>query len=129
MTTAVSIFLMFEGRAEEALRFYAALFNAPIEGPDYFGEGEGPEGKVKGAALTINGQRFMFFDSPVSHAFGFTPAISIFVECQSAEEVDRLAAALGESGQVMMGLDAYPFARRFTWLADRFGVSWQLRFA
>ena len=58
-----------------------------------------------------------------------TPAISLFVDCESAAELDRLAADLGEGGSVMMPLDAYDFARRFTWLADRFGVSWQLRLA
>jgi predicted 3-demethylubiquinone-9 3-methyltransferase (glyoxalase superfamily) len=75
----------------------------------------------------LKGQPIMFLDSPVKHAFTFTPASSLFVECENAEEVDRLFAALSDSGKVLMPLDAYPFARRFGWMNDRFGVSWQLR--
>jgi predicted 3-demethylubiquinone-9 3-methyltransferase (glyoxalase superfamily) len=65
----------------------------------------------------------------VRHGFTFTPAISFAVACEDADEVDRLFAALSEGGQVLMGLDAYPFARRFGWVNDKFGVSWQFRFA
>ena len=68
----------------------------------------------------------MCFDSPVKHAFTFTPASSLFVECESEDEIDRIAAALGDGGAVLMPLADYGFSRRFTWLNDRFGVSWQL---
>jgi len=51
------------------------------------------------------------------------------VDCASAAEVDRLFAALSDQGKTLMPLDAYPFARRFAWVNDRFGVSWQLRFS
>ena len=124
MPKQVSTFLMFEGNAEEAGRFYAELFGVDIEGLEHR-----DDGKVQAASLRIAGQRIMLFDSPVHHQFGFTPAISLFVDCDSVEEVDRLAAVLGEGGTVMMELGSYDFARRFTWLADRFGVSWQLRLA
>jgi len=79
------------------------------------------------ASFTLNGQPFMAIDSPVKHAFGFTPAISVFVDCESEAEIDRLFAALSQGGQVLMPIDAYPFAKRFGWTNDRFGVSWQLR--
>ena len=52
--------------------------------------------------------------------------MSLFVDCQSDAEIERLAAALGEGGTVLMELADYGFSRRFTWLNDRFGVSWQL---
>jgi predicted 3-demethylubiquinone-9 3-methyltransferase (glyoxalase superfamily) len=52
--------------------------------------------------------------------------MSLFVDCENAAEVDRLFAGLSEGGQVMMPLDAYPFSPRFAWVADKFGVSWQL---
>jgi predicted 3-demethylubiquinone-9 3-methyltransferase (glyoxalase superfamily) len=62
----------------------------------------------------------------VKHAFEFTPASSLFVECESETEIGRLAAALAEGGAVMMPLDSYGFSRQFTWVSDRYGVSWQL---
>ena len=48
------------------------------------------------------------------------------VECESEMQQDTLWAALIEDGSAMMPLDNYGFSRRFGWLADRFGVSWQL---
>ena len=58
----------------------------------------------------------------------FTPSTSFFVTCESESEVDRLFVALSEGGSVLMGLDSYPFAKRYAWVQDRFGVSWQLLF-
>ena len=81
------------------------------------------------AEFVLDGQRLRLFDSPVPHAFTFTPSISLFVDCASEAEIDRLFASLSEGGQVMMELAEYPFARKFAWTADRFGVSWQLSLA
>ena len=69
------------------------------------------------------------FDSPVHHGFTFTPSISMFVDCDSEEEIDRLFAALLDGGQVMMELAEYAFAAKFAWVVDRFGASWQLSLA
>jgi predicted 3-demethylubiquinone-9 3-methyltransferase (glyoxalase superfamily) len=129
MPKQVSTFLMFEGKAEEAIRFYAELLGGTVEGVEHYPSGTPMMGKLKAAVLTLAGHRIMAFDSPVHHAFTFTPAISLFVDFESADELDRAAEALGEGGRVMMELDKYDFAERFTWLADRFGVSWQLRLA
>ena len=52
--------------------------------------------------------------------------ISLFVDCANEAEIDRLFAELSEGGSVLMPLAAYPFSRKFGWLADKFGVSWQL---
>jgi predicted 3-demethylubiquinone-9 3-methyltransferase (glyoxalase superfamily) len=60
------------------------------------------------------------------HEFSLTPAFSLFVECASDEEIERLFAALGDGGATLMPLGAYGFSRRFGWVNDRFGVSWQL---
>ena len=130
MAKRITPFLMSEGRAEEAIDFYMSLF--PDSGVDrierYDAQG-GEPGKVVRADFRLNGQRLIAIDSPVHHAFGFTPAVSLFVDCGSVEEIDRLFAALVEGGTVMMELGEYPFAARFCWLADRFGVSWQLSLA
>ncbi len=128
MPRQVSTFLMFEGKAEEAIRFYAELLDGSIEGIEHHPPGTPVQGKLRAGALTIAGHRIMAFDSPVHHQFSFTPAVSLFVDFESEEELDRVAEALGEGGEVLMELQAYDFARRFTWVNDRFGVSWQLRY-
>jgi len=130
MAKEINPFLMFASGAEAAMNFYMSLFaGSTIETLVHYGsEGPGAVGTVKQATLSLLGRRLEFFDSPVRHAFTFTPAISFAVACDSTEEVDRLFAALSEGGQVLMGLDTYPFARRFGWVNDRFGVSWQMRF-
>lgn len=124
----VTTFLMFEGKAEEAMNFYISLFpNSAIQSISRYGaEGPGPQGSVVHATFTLAGQELMAIDSFVKHAFTFTPAISLYITCQSEAEIDELFARLSEGGSVMMPLDAYPFSPRFGWVADRFGVSWQL---
>jgi len=132
MVHSLRPFVMFPkaAQAEEAMRFYASTFaDAKIEKLERFGTGEhGKEGTVKSGLLSIAGQTIMFFDSPVSHAFDLTPAISFFVECESADEVRRLAAALGEGGKDFMPVDNYGFSELFAWVGDRFGVTWQLNY-
>lgn len=130
MVQQISTFLMFQGEAEAALRLYTEAFPEAEQGPiKRFGAADaGPKGQVKSADLVIGGQRLMFFDSPVKHEFTMTPSVSLFVECDDSGEIDRIAALLGEGGQVLMPLDGYEFATRFTWINDRFGLSWQLCF-
>jgi predicted 3-demethylubiquinone-9 3-methyltransferase (glyoxalase superfamily) len=126
---AVSSFLMFQGNdAEEAITFYTSLIeDSEITSITRYGaEGPGKEGSVIQASFTLKGQSFMCIDSYVKHAFTFTPSFSIFLTCDSEEEIDRLFEALSTSGSVLMPLGEYPFAKRFGWLADRFGISWQL---
>jgi predicted 3-demethylubiquinone-9 3-methyltransferase (glyoxalase superfamily) len=124
--TSVTPFLMFEGRAEEAMNFYVSLFRgAKIEMLERYADG----GKVKRAKISLAGQTIMVSDSPIKHAFTFTPSSSLFVECEDEAEIDRLFAALSESGQVLMPLAAYGFSRKFGWINDRFGESWQLNLA
>lgn len=126
--TEIRPFLMFEGRAEEALTFYVSLFpDAEVLEMVRYGAGQpGPEGSVLKARFRLAGQEVMCTDSLVKHAFGFTPALSLFVDCADEAELERLAAALGDGGAVLMPLGDYGFSRRFTWINDRFGVSWQL---
>ena len=78
------------------------------------------------ATFSLAGQTFMCIDSPVKHEFAFTPAMSLFVDCADEPEIDTLFAKLSEGGQVLMPLGQYPFARKFGWVSDQFGVSWQL---
>lgn len=124
-------FLMFEGRAEEAMNYYISLFDrSEVLSIQRYGPNEaGPEGSVLHATFSLNGQEFMCIDSYVKHAFTFTPSISLYVRCETEAEIDRLFERLSEGGAVLMPLGAYPFSPRFGWVQDKFGVSWQLTLA
>lgn len=127
--TAMLPFVMFQGgKGREALDFWiATLPDSRIESMEPFGPGEpGPEGTIKRAVAVIAGQRVMAHDSFIAHGFDFTPSFSFFVSCADEDEIDRLFAALGEGGGVLMPLGDYGWSRKFGWVADRFGVSWQL---
>jgi predicted 3-demethylubiquinone-9 3-methyltransferase (glyoxalase superfamily) len=131
MKTKITPFLMFNGKAEEALRFYRTVFpNSTVRELTHYRAGEaGPVGSVKRALFTLAGQDVMCIDSPVRHDFSFTPAMSLFVECDSAAQLDDFFAQLGAGGKTLMAPDAYGFSRKFAWVSDRYGVSWQLNLA
>ncbi|QDV33340.1 VOC family protein [Tautonia plasticadhaerens] len=131
MAREVLTHLMFEGVAEEAMTFYTSLFgDSGITHVERYGTGEqGKEGTVKLATFSLAGRAFLCIDSPVKHGFGFTPAMSLFVECESEAELDSAFGRLVEGGSVLMPVGNYGFSARFGWLTDRFGVSWQLNFA
>lgn len=124
----ITTFLMFEGLAEEAMNYYMELFEESeiISISRYGPNEEGKEGTVRKAAFSLKGQEFMCIDSFVKHEFTFTPSISLFVSCDTEDEIDRLFEKLSEGGGVLMPLDAYPFSKKFCWVVDKFGVSWQL---
>jgi predicted 3-demethylubiquinone-9 3-methyltransferase (glyoxalase superfamily) len=119
-------FLMFQGQARDALALYREAF-ADFEQVVLQDHPDGPQaGQVAMARVRIGGQEILLNDSPPVHAFTFTPSSSIFVDCDDEAQLRRLAGMLGEGGGVMMPIDGYGFSRLFTWIADRFGVSWQL---
>ncbi|MBK3632167.1 VOC family protein [Streptomyces sp. MBT97] len=124
----ITTFLMFEGNAEDAMTFYISLFDdAEVVGLTRYGaDGPGKEGTVQHATFSLAGQEFMCIDSPVQHEFTFTPAVSLFVQCEDEAELDRLHAALSAQGTTLMPLGDYGFSAKFGWVNDRFGVSWQL---
>jgi len=127
----ITTFLMFEGAAEEAMNFYLSVFHdAEVVSINRYGaEGPGPEGSVMTAVFALAGQQFMCSDSFVKHQFTFTPSVSLFVDCADEAELDRLYATLSEKGGVLMPLGEYGFSRKFGWVNDRYGVSWQLNLA
>ena len=112
----ISPFLWFNNNAEEAAQFYTSIFNnSRILSVMRFGDtGPGPKGAVMGIAFELAGREFKALNGgPV---FTFTPAISIFVDCETQEEVDNLWARLGEGGE----------PQQCGWIKDKFGVSWQI---
>ena len=128
MASSVTPFLMFDGSAEAAVTFYVTLFRGSgIKRIERYGPGEpGAEGSVKRADFTVAGQNLVCIDSPVKHAFTFTPSVSLFVECDSEAELDAAFGQLSAGGSVFMPPGNYGFSTKFAWINDRFGVSWQL---
>ncbi len=125
MARSVTPQLMFQGDAEAAMLLYTSLFaDSHIDEVRHRASGE-----VERARFTVAGQALACIDSPVEHAFGFTPALSLFVECSDLSELEFAFAALAEGGKVLMPLGDYGFSQRFGWIDDRFGVSWQLNLA
>jgi len=124
-------FLMFEGQAEEAMNFYVSLFpGSQVNEVVRYGPNQaGPEGTILRAAFTVGGQVVLCSDSYVKHEFTFTPAISLFVHCESEEEILRLSTSLSEGGKTFMPLGNYGFSSQFAWVSDRYGVAWQLTLA
>jgi len=117
------------GKAEEAINLYTSLFmNSGIKHMEYFKAGEpaGEEGTVKQAIFTLDGQEYRAMDGGAGHQFSFTPAVSIFVTCESEEEIDTHYQKLLEGGSALMPIGEYGFSKKFGWLNDKYGMSWQL---
>ncbi|MEH6908337.1 VOC family protein [Neobacillus drentensis] len=125
----VTPFLMFQdGKAEEAMNYYISIIDdSEITSITRYGANEsGDEGTVMQATFSVKGQEFMCIDSNLKHQFSFTPSFSIFVTCDTEEEINNLYLKLSEGGQALMPIGDYGFSQRFGWINDRFGVSWQL---
>ena len=124
----ITTFLMFDGKAEEAMNYYVSVFDqAEIVSIQRYGANEaGVEGTVVHATFSLYGQAFMCIDSSMKHDFTFTPAISLYVACATEDEIDRFFEKLSQGGAVFMPLTAYPFSDKFAWVADKYGVLWQL---
>ena len=125
--------LWFDKEAEEAARFYTSLFKNSeiVEMSDYPDAGQEIHGQKPGSVMTVDfvldGYRFTALNAgPV---FKFNPSISFFANRESEEEVNTLWEQLSEGGSVLMALQKYPFSKRYGWLSDRYGLSWQISVA
>jgi predicted 3-demethylubiquinone-9 3-methyltransferase (glyoxalase superfamily) len=128
-------FLMFcgphHGQAEEAINHYCAAFpGGRMVSIERYGPGEGErEGTVRVAVFELGGRILRAIDSGAPHAFTFTPAISLWVECSSVAEFEHAAERLVGGGQYLMPPGNYGFSPKVCWIADRYGVTWQLNLA
>ena len=113
----ITPYLWFDNQAEEAMTFYTSIFkNSRILGVSRYGDsGPGPKGSVMTATFELNGQKITALNGGPVH-FGFTEAISFFVNCETQEEVDYLWEQLTEGGE----------PGPCGWLKDRYGLSWQI---
>ena len=112
----ITPFLWFNDNAEEAMNFYVSIFkNSRVGKVTRYGDaGPGPKGQVMSATFTLEGQEFMALNG--GPQFRFTPAISLFVSCETQQEVDDLWTKLSAGGT----------EDRCGWLTDKFGLSWQI---
>lgn len=108
--------LWFDGRAEEAMTFYTAIFqNAKVGDVMRWGDaGPGKKGSVLSVTFELDGQEFIALNG--GPMFQFSPAISFFVRCETQDEMDNYWNKLLEGGT----------PQQCGWLTDRFGVSWQI---
>ena len=112
----ITPFLWFDHQAEEAMNFYVSIFKNSKAGTitRYGDAGPGPKGTVMSVTFELDGQQFMALNGgPLFH---FTEAISLFVNCETQQEVDELWEKLSAGGQ----------NSRCGWLKDKFGLSWQI---
>jgi predicted 3-demethylubiquinone-9 3-methyltransferase (glyoxalase superfamily) len=109
-------FLWFDGKAEEAMNFYVSIFkNSKVLSVTRYGAaGPGPKGTVMSATFQLEGQQFYALNG--GPQFTFTPAISLFVNCPTQQEVDDLWKKLSAGGR----------EDQCGWLQDKYGLSWQI---
>jgi len=112
----ITPFLWFDGKAEEAMNFYVSIFKHSKVGrvTRYGDAGPGPKGTVMSATFQLEGQDFYALNG--GPQFKFTPAISLFVNCETQQEVDVLWEKLSAGGS----------KDQCGWLQDKYGVSWQI---
>jgi len=112
----ITPFLWFDKQAEEAVNFYVSLFkNSKINSVKRYGDaGPGPKGSVMIVTFQLEGQDFIALNG--GPTFKFTPALSLYVDCVTQEEVDQLWEKLSEGGR----------KDRCGWLQDKYGLSWQI---
>ena len=111
----ITTFLWFDTQAEEAANFYVSVFkNSSIGKISRVGEA-GPKSSVLTVSFQLEGQRFVALNG--GPKYKFTPAISLYVDCESQEEVDSLWGKLLSGG----GRED-----RCGWLVDKYGLSWQI---
>ena len=112
----ITPFLWFDNQAEEAANFYVSIFkNSKIDGVTRYGEaGLGPKGAAMTVTFQLEGQPFTALNG--GPLYTFTPAISLFVNCETQGEVDELWEKLSAGGKT----------NRCGWLTDKYGLSWQI---
>ena len=108
--------LWFDGNAKEAAEFYCSVFENSKVGSD---------NKIV-VEFELAGQRFIGLNG--GPMFTKNPSVSFLVVYETEEEIDKAWAKLSEGGMPLMPLDKYDFSKRYGWIQDQYGTSWQLYF-
>lgn len=126
----ITPFLWFDDNAEEAVNFYVSLFkNSNIGKITRYNEASAKAaGKTPGYVMTvafqIEGHSFAAING--GPAFKINPSISFFVIKKDEKEIDNLWKQLSDGGEVLMELQKYDWSKKYGWVQDKFGLSWQL---
>ena len=134
-TLSVEPYLMFNGRCQEALDFYAKAIDAEIQCAMRFKDSPEPppsgtlppgfENKIMHATFRVGKTTIMASDGceagPAKFA-GFSLALAVFSE----EEADRYFSALAAGGKVTMPLAKTFWSPKFGMVEDKFGISWMV---
>jgi predicted 3-demethylubiquinone-9 3-methyltransferase (glyoxalase superfamily) len=118
-------YLSFQEEAEEAVNYYISLFEkSKIISSIY------PSATSSKDALVIKFQLadLMFSAENSGRKDSLNGSISLMVSCYSVKEVNRLYEALVQGGKVHIPLDYYDFCNRYAWVADKYGLNWQLMY-
>ena len=125
-------YLVFQGKAEEAMKFYESSLGGKITAIQRFGDmpSETPQPALKNyilhGELVAGDMKIYFSDSPNNVAQGEN--ITILIDCASEDEVDRLYAALSLGAEIRMTLQKTFWKAKYANLKDKYGVSWQLNY-
>lgn len=129
----ITPFLWFDNNAEEAVKLYASVFkNSKMGRTVRYNEASAnaagmPKGSVMTVGFELSGQKFTAING--GPAFKFTQAHSFFVQCETEDEIDKLWEKLSEdSPKIFWPLKEYPFSKKYGWVTDKFGLTWQLNF-
>jgi predicted 3-demethylubiquinone-9 3-methyltransferase (glyoxalase superfamily) len=119
----ITPFLWFNDNAQQAIELYQCAF-ADTEVINRHTAGPAETDPLVMATVRLAGLEMTVLNG--GPAYTFTPAVSYFVTCPAPNDVDAIWEALSDGGSELMELGEYPFSKRYGWLADRFGVSWQI---
>lgn len=117
--------LWFDREAVEAAEFYVSVF-PDSRVTDVTVLPDTPSGDAVTVSFELCGQPFMAISA--GPLVTFDPSVSFAVACDTVEEVDALWDRLATDGTPLMALGAYPFSERYGWIADRYGLSWQVMY-
>lgn len=106
--------LWFNNNAKEAAIFYRSVFLGATS----------KEENPFVVSFQAGGQKIMLLNA--TSQFSFNPSISIFVICESEDEIEHVWHLLSEGGKVLMALDKYPWSEKYGWVQDQYGLTWQL---
>jgi len=119
----ITFHLWYNKEAKKAAEFYTSTFkDSKIKNISTIHNT--PSGSVDIVTIEILGQEFTLISA--GPLFKFNPSVSFTVNCESVEEVDSLWEKISEKGTALMELGEYPFSKRYGWLKDKYGVSWQI---